>query len=90
MPLTDLGRPALRLPFRILGSAAVLVTALTLAGCVHPDKPQAPSPTTISGRVVYSDETSRGVPDALVRAVGKNAVATTDSTGRFTLTPSVT
>lgn len=66
--------------------AWVLGSALLQTGCVDPAKPQPPAPTTVVGRVVHWDDDQRGVPGVTVRAVGKSAVTSTDSTGWFELT----
>lgn len=78
-------------PFFALASLApALAFVLSISGCVDPPKPTAPSPTIVTGRVVYSDDVNRGVPGVLARVVGKATVATTDSTGAFSLSPGVT
>ncbi len=41
------------------------------------------NPTSVSGRVVYADDPSRGLPGVLVRALGTTFWGTTDSTGWF-------
>ena len=73
-------------PLRWIASLACAVGTLFLVtSCSKHSKVTGPEATTVIGRVVYADDASRGVPDVLVRAVGKNALANTDSTGWFAL-----
>ena len=83
----QMSSPGLRL--RSVLIASLIGFGSLLSGCQHFTDTQAPKSTTVAGRVTYADNPSRGMPGVLVRAVGKDAVATTDSTGWFLLTPSV-
>lgn len=82
---TRSSRPAV-LPSLVL-MTLVFVSAAVSSGCRHFNRTQsvAPQATSVSGRVVYAGEPNRGVPGVTARAVGKSAVATTDSTGWFML-----
>ena len=73
-------------PLRWIASLACAVGTLFLVtSCSKHSKVTGPEATTVIGRVVYADDANRGVPTVLVRAVGKNALANTDSTGWFAL-----
>lgn len=80
-------RPSLSALWRATLFLWALGAPLLLASCFKPDDPKPEPPTTVGGRVVYSDDVSRGVPGVLVRAVGKSSLTSTDSTGRFSFSP---